>query len=267
MSFCAIIIYMVANLQKQISQGIRAARLGRRLSQLELAKKLGISQSRLSEIEQGKGSITAEQFVILLQFFNLPISYFVSNAKSEFDLRLQNALAYYGAKYLRKNEVAIMESQDVNDVIIETLTSTNDSRLLTALAPIVVNQYHKINFDRIVHRMLEHRILNRFAWILDGTSYAINERFEKTTSFLGRDLSSKYDLALKRLNIWLTRLTRSYSTLWKTYILESSLEQEDLLDMSLKKSDKCDDLANKWRIITRIKKEDFYNALLEMEKS
>ena len=59
-----------------IAKKVRLLRRERRLSQAELAKKLGLSQSRLSELENGAGSFTAEQLVMLLQLFNVTLADF-----------------------------------------------------------------------------------------------------------------------------------------------------------------------------------------------
>jgi len=47
-----------------------------------LAGQLGLEQSRLSEIERGDVSFTAEQFVAILKLFNVPPSHFASGAQS-----------------------------------------------------------------------------------------------------------------------------------------------------------------------------------------
>jgi transcriptional regulator with XRE-family HTH domain len=45
-----------------IARNVRELRKERRWTQAELAKRLDLSQARLSEIEGGDGSFTAEQF-------------------------------------------------------------------------------------------------------------------------------------------------------------------------------------------------------------
>ena len=47
-------------LRHSIAGGLRAARLRRELTQAQLAEQLGMSQARLSEIERGTASLTAE---------------------------------------------------------------------------------------------------------------------------------------------------------------------------------------------------------------
>ncbi len=59
--------------RRKIVARVRELRLERRWTQEELAKKLGLSQARLSEIERGGGSFAAEQLVELLQLFNVPL--------------------------------------------------------------------------------------------------------------------------------------------------------------------------------------------------
>jgi transcriptional regulator with XRE-family HTH domain len=58
-------------LRLQISTKVRDLHTGRRWTQAELAKPLGRSQARLSEVERGQGSFSAEQLLEILRLFNV----------------------------------------------------------------------------------------------------------------------------------------------------------------------------------------------------
>ena len=55
--------------RRRIAAKVRELRQSRNWTQAELSKRLQLSQSRLSEIERGAGSFTAEQFLLLLRLF------------------------------------------------------------------------------------------------------------------------------------------------------------------------------------------------------
>jgi DNA-binding XRE family transcriptional regulator len=74
-----------------ISRVVRDLRKERGWTQAELAGKLGLSQSRLSEVERGDGSFTAEQFLQILRLFNVAVDRFLG--ETDRSLQLQNALA------------------------------------------------------------------------------------------------------------------------------------------------------------------------------
>src|SRR3954468_5445049 len=82
-----------------ISRKVRRLRTERGFTQAELAQMLELSQSRLSEIEHGKGSFTAEQLLIIVKLFNVPLSYFAASTVSVGD-ELQNSLAQLGSTNL-----------------------------------------------------------------------------------------------------------------------------------------------------------------------
>ena len=56
-----------------IASKVRDLRKARRWTQAELSKRLHLSQNRLSEIERGAGSFTAEQLLVILKLFNVPL--------------------------------------------------------------------------------------------------------------------------------------------------------------------------------------------------
>ena len=56
-----------------IARKVHDLRRGRRWTQAELARRLDLSQSRLSEVERGDGSFTAEQFLTILRLFNVSV--------------------------------------------------------------------------------------------------------------------------------------------------------------------------------------------------
>lgn len=253
---------MVTSLQKQISHGIRSARVDRRLSQAELAQKLGISQSRLSEIEQGKGSITAEQFIFLLQFFNLPISHFVKQENVSFEDQLQNRMIQLGGRSLR--EVSnVLPSEKINSiytVVIETLVGGLTSRLVLGLIPVVISNIDQIDFYRLRSKFTEVGQKNRIYWFIDGLLNAIQVRCKQF-------VPHQYVRLYRRAEVQLSR-ARLFSQ------LDNADGVEDVLDMDITTPRtlgnvraSCDDLAKKWNIITRITQEDFNKALLEMEKT
>src|SRR5262245_35987584 len=64
------------NIRQAVAKRVRALRTERRFTQSELAARMGLSQGRLSQIERGDGSFTAEQFLLLLRLFNVPVSHF-----------------------------------------------------------------------------------------------------------------------------------------------------------------------------------------------
>lgn len=251
---------MIATLQQQISQGIRSARLGRRLSQATLAQKLGISQSRFSEIEQGKGSITAEQFIFLLQFFNLPISHFVKQESVSFEDQLQNRLIQLGSSQLREKENVLPSEKlaDIQSVVVEVLVKANSQRLILGLVPVMLQDITSLNLLRIGMQLGDLGLQHRLFWLIDGILNSLDARLK---SFVPKAKLMRYRKSIMVLNRCKT-----------TWFLENKIEDVFDADISSQKTlDQVranrDELANKWNMVTRITQEDFSNALLEMEKS
>ncbi len=92
--------------RQEIAKKIRQLRQDRQWTQKELAKLLGLSQNRLSEIESGQGSFTAEQLLLLSRNFNVPVSDFVTT-KGKADQKIQNALERLGAAHLLEHKAAL----------------------------------------------------------------------------------------------------------------------------------------------------------------
>src|SRR3989338_10540153 len=85
-----------------IAAKIRSLRQARRWTQARFAELIGLSQNRLSEIERGNGSFTAEQLIIVLRTFNLQLDYFMPGRSGQLP-KIQNALARLGAKHLKED--------------------------------------------------------------------------------------------------------------------------------------------------------------------
>src|SRR6476469_4792741 len=98
----------------RISATVRALRKERGWTQAELAEKLGLSQNRLSEVERGDGSFTAEQFLLILKLFNVTTSRFAD--ATDRPQQLQNALARRGASHLQES-AGVVPADDLADVV------------------------------------------------------------------------------------------------------------------------------------------------------
>lgn len=77
---------MSATLGDWIAAGVRAERARRRWSQAELGRRLGWSQSSVSDLEVGRRVITADDLPALCRVFELPLAELARGADPE-DLR------------------------------------------------------------------------------------------------------------------------------------------------------------------------------------
>ena len=152
----------------KIATKARELRLGRNLTQAELAKRLHISQNRLSEIEHGGGSFTAEQFIELLRLFNVTPGDFVDDARDPV-LELQNALARLGATHLHESAIlASVALQDAHDVVREALLN-GSPRIVTALAPVLTNHADTLNLPKLYAELHRLGLERRLAWVVENT--------------------------------------------------------------------------------------------------
>lgn len=137
--------------RQTIAERIRGLRQARGLTQAALAKQLGLSQNRLSEIERGSGSFTAEQFLRILRVFNVGAAEFVPHKRDrDRGLEVQNALARLGAAQLQESAHVLPseELQEVHDVVREALV-LGEPRLVTAVAPVLVAHAERLNLSRL----------------------------------------------------------------------------------------------------------------------
>lgn len=150
-----------------ILQRLRDLRRERGWTQAELAEKLGLSQARLSVIERGGGSITAEQFVVLLALTNVPIEQFLPRQSQEDEV--QNALARLGALHLRELEdiVPTERFRRVEDAVIETLAAPRSARLVLALGPVLVWNVDHVRLDHISERLAGIGLSDRVGWLAE----------------------------------------------------------------------------------------------------
>lgn len=163
----------LAKLRVRVGKTVRELRLSRRWTQAELARELGVSQGRLSEIEAGKGSFTAEQFLILLGLFNVAASHF-SATPPDPEVDLQNALARLGASHLQEStDVVPSDANDNVEEAIRTALTTASPRLIPALAPVIVRNVDRINFRKLRAALVATSFEHRLDWLLENTRIAL----------------------------------------------------------------------------------------------
>jgi transcriptional regulator with XRE-family HTH domain len=152
---------------------VRELRVERRWTQAELAEKLGLSQARLSEVERGGGSLTAEQLVLVLRLFNVRLEDVVGLQPVEDEL--QNALARLGALHLREVATALPSERvaSARAAVRETLLAPRDTRLLLALAPVLVANVDGLNLDVLHDELSQLGFPARVPWLVDNVRAAL----------------------------------------------------------------------------------------------
>lgn len=240
-----------------ISKKVRRLRQERRWTQAAFAKLLGLSQSRLSELEHGQGSFTAEQLLAVLTAFNVPIEHFAKVRKPEVDQR-QNALARLGASHLLETDTLPSERiKDALAAIRETLVAADSARHIAAIAPVIVKNVNNVNFTRLHVRLAELGLERRLSWVLENTEEALKIELDKD---LPRETAVAYRRAQIRVRFALAEQKNSRPV--------RKGDPEDILDTDIASEESKEEtrqessaISKRWRILTRIQVEDFVRAL------
>jgi transcriptional regulator with XRE-family HTH domain len=245
--------------RSQIADKVRALRQARHWTQSELASHLHISQSRLSEIESGDGSFTAEQFLAILRLFNVPTSHFGVSAPDR-GSQVQNALARLGAFHLHESSEIIPNERLENpaDVVREALLD-GSPRLLTAIAPVLVGNIDRINLNKLRLELLQIGFERRLSWVVDNTLSAIQREL---TESLPLAWAQRY----RRAETVLGALSDSISAAPDLRALAP--RAPDVLDSGIRSkrtlaevSASTSPISQKWEIVTRLQPADFAEAL------
>lgn len=162
--------------RETIGQKIRDLRRSRRWTQSELAERLDLSQARLSELERGGGSFSAEQLLEVLRLFNVSVGVF-EDRESPTGWELQNALVRYGATHLQLVPEATVTGRfdTVASAIVEVLLNPSSHRLVTALAPVIVWSIDALSLPAIQFELALAGVPNRLAWTCENTTEALRE--------------------------------------------------------------------------------------------
>jgi transcriptional regulator with XRE-family HTH domain len=242
------------NSASSIGPRVRELRERRRWSQVELARELGLSQPRLSQIERGQGSFSAEQFLRILTLFNVGVEHFVAAAPKASPI--QNALARHGATHLVEGDALVPSTlAEPIEVVWDVLRSPESPRHVTALAPVLVVNVDRISLPELAARLARLGREARLGWLLESFRIALAGVEGFRTAAERRDLR-RADLAAElALQSGILRPPPSTAPL-------------DLLDLdvrSLKTAERigteASPEAKRWRIATRLHSIDFLEAM------
>lgn len=254
-----------AELQKRqavIAQRVRALRKERQWTQAELAGQLGLSQSRLCEIEKGQGSFTAEQFLLILQLFNVPAASFAVETHQPKDKELQNALARLGASHLHESLDILPSEQLVQamDVLRETLIAAESPRHVTALAAVLVHNIERINRRKLYSEFVVVGFERRLGWLLENTVTAIHAEAATTNERAWVQAFRRSEMILTMFLDRVQLKPESESATWEQLadVLDSDIRSKKSLDAVLAS---CSAISRRWCIATSLQPEDFIDAL------
>jgi transcriptional regulator with XRE-family HTH domain len=249
-------------IRRSVAHQVRHLRQSRKWTQAALAERLQLSQARLSEIERGDGSFSAEQFITLLALFNATVADFASQAsKPDVTDELQNALARFGANHLLESpDVLPSERLDTAaSVIRETLILTKHPRLITALAPVIVQHIDAINLHQVNAELAQVGLQRRLGWLVENTVEAV----ERVGSRAPRRLAANYRGAKVILGNFLALVYSEQQAL-----PDDPRHGIDFLDRNIRSERTLGDviatsspISRRWRIATSIQPDDFEAAM------
>lgn len=240
-----------------IGARVRELRNGRRWTQAELAQRLDLSQARLSEIERGQGSFSAEQLLEIFRLFNVDPSYFATNDnRSSHEDQLWSAAARLGASHLVESEDVLPSQrvQQVQDLVREGLAYARSPRLLTALAAVLVARADELQLHHLEEQLARLGLAHRLSWLVENTLAAVRSLLAAASE---RDLTLRYRRAEVVLSSWLS-----------TPRPKTSARAADVLDVDIR-SPKSRALSEKqqsaisrqWGVVSELQPSDFARAI------
>jgi transcriptional regulator with XRE-family HTH domain len=242
--------------RRQIAAKVRALRQARKWTQADLGKWLQLSQNRLSDIERGDGSFTAEQFLLLSKLFNVAPGQFVRESNDP-GLVIQNALARLGALHVQESVHVLPseEIQEVHDVVREALLD-GSPRNITALAPVLVRNAERMNLAKL-HAELESLGRDRrLAWVIDNTIAALAQLSHGSRD--AKQWSKLHRRAELELGLFLGFVDPPPGRQLPADILDATIRSRRTLDEVQRTASKQ---SQRWAIVTSLQPEDFLEAL------
>jgi len=228
------------------------------MSQGDLGKILGLSQSGLSEVELGQSSLSAEQFIQALKLFNVPASHFDS-APGDSGGAIQKALAAHGASHLVEDP-NLLPSENltrIDSIVRETLVSGENPRTLTALAPVIINNIGQINLPKLFAQFKEFNLENRYRWLIDNILGAIDLALKGGPSRKEALALSKAANLLRNHRGRICARGTVHERIFEDYlgvpIASPKTKNEVLRSRS--------EISKDWNILTTIQVEDFAKAI------
>lgn len=239
--------------RSRIAKKVQELRKARRWTQAELARQLKLSQSRLSEVENGAGSFTAEQFLLLLRLFNVGVSEFVPE-RSEIGAELQNALARLGASHLQEVPDVLPSEhlEEAFDVVREAIVS-GSPRHITGVAPVLVRTIDRLDVHRLRAELSRLGLGRRFQWVLENTAVALHAELAASPP---RAWSQRYRRALVAIQPIVELFAADESA--PVDLLDATIRSKQSLAETLESGSA---LSKKWRVASRLRAEDFAQAL------
>lgn len=243
----------------RIVHQLRELRHENRLTQSELAKLLDLSQARVSEIERGKGSLSAEQLLVLLGHFNVPLDRFLDRTEDRRD-QWQNTLARLGAHHLaEKRDVIVPETlSDAYSVLREILSAGGPTRHLTGLAPVIIKFAHPSILSRSRADLAQLGLSHRWGWLVENTVEGINQRLNSSPSEEAAKEYRRANFILKQALIFPRLTPDAFDPL--DYPVRSEKALDDLIARS-------SEISRKWHIASPIQPEDFADALRSADET
>jgi transcriptional regulator with XRE-family HTH domain len=252
----------------EIARKVRALREKRGLTQAELSKKLGMSQSRVSGVERGDGSFSAEQFVEILRVFNVTVGDLVEE-KADPEAKLHNALARLGASHLVEDPRLLPSEQleEVESVIKEVLIAGGPARQVTALAPVLIQHVERLNLGKLWAECKNYGIERRLAWLIDSTLDAVQ------TALNTRGFASAHYRALRKAEGALRLFLKGGGPQGIRRDVDGSLDLDATIDLDIVGPRVTNEktlrgvihgssvLAQRWGVATAIQPNDFYEAV------
>lgn len=239
----------------KIARKVKALREERRWTQAELSGRLGLSQSRLSEVERGQGSFTAEQFLTILKLFNVPVTHFASERKASAEL--QNALARLGAGHLQESQDVLPSEllDQVGDVVWEVLITAESPRYVTSLGPVIVRNIDRLGLPKLRIRFREAGVERRLGWLIDNVLEAIRRE-------LKHELPRRFAQLYRRAEVVLGTQSPHEAP------DRRDRASQDLLDPDISSKKTLEEvnasrssISRRWGIVTALQPEDFVEAL------
>ena len=244
------------NRRSNIPEKARALRKARGWTQAEVAERLGLSQARLSEIENGDGTFTAEQFLEILKLFNVGLDHFTSETRDD-TADLQNALVRLGARHLKERGDVLPTAAlgDLPTVLYETLVAATP-RLTTALAPVLVLHVDELKLNAVRAKLASIGLQRRLDWLIDNTSRAVKEELRNAPP---REWAQRYRRAelVLETELEFAKQARPPQKAAPDIFdgnIRSKASLKELLDAS-------SEVSRRWGIATALQPHDFATAL------